>query len=292
MIECFHRIAVPPDPDLLRTMSGVGSQIGQFIGRKREEEAVAEEQRRTSAIVNTALDAVITMDATGVITEFNPAAMRIFGYSRESAVGQDLAELLIPAAARPPHRAGLARYLTTGHGPFLDRRVETVARHADGHEFPVEVAITRIPDADPPVFTGFVRDLTARIQAEREREQLLTSEATARTEAEAANRAKDEFLATLSHELRTPLNAIVGWTRLLLDGSVDPGSTRHALEVIDRNAQLQAQLVGDILDVSRIITGGLSLELRPVDRRHGDWRRPRRRPARGRRPSRCVSPHG
>ena len=129
----------------------------------------------------------------------------------------------------------------------------------------MEVAITRIADAEPPVFTGFVRDLTARVRAEREREQLLTSEATARTEAEAANRAKDVFLATLSHELRTPLNAIVGWTRLLLDGSVDPGSTRHALEVIDRNAQLQAKLVEDILDVSRIISGGLHLELRPVD---------------------------
>ena len=80
-----------------------------------------------------------------------------------------------------------------------------------------------------------------------------------------ANRAKDEFLATLSHELRTPLNAIVGWTRLLLDGKMDQASSRRALEVIDRNAQLQTQLVGDILDVSRIITGGVHLNLRPVD---------------------------
>ena len=87
----------------------------------------------------------------------------------------------------------------------------------------------------------------------------------ARREAEAANRAKDEFLATLSHELRTPLNAIVGWTRMLLDGTMDERSTRRALQVIDRNAHLQVQLVADILDVSRIITGGLRLDLRPVD---------------------------
>jgi len=103
------------------------------------------------------------------------------------------------------------------------------------------------------------------MEADRQRDHLLAREAAARAEAESANRAKDEFLATLSHELRTPLNAIVGWTRMLLDGTVDSQSTRHALEVIDRNAQLQTQLVADILDVSKIITGGLRLDVRPVD---------------------------
>jgi len=87
----------------------------------------------------------------------------------------------------------------------------------------------------------------------------------ARRDAEAANRAKDEFLATLSHELRTPLNAIVGWTRMLLDGTMDEGNARRALEVIDRNAHLQVQLVADILDVSRITWGGLKLDVQPVD---------------------------
>jgi len=101
--------------------------------------------------------------------------------------------------------------------------------------------------------------------AEKEREKLLQSESRARREAEAANRAKDEFLATLSHELRTPLNAIVGWARMLLDGSVEESKKKRALEVIDRNAALQVRLVDDILDVSRIITGGLRLEVRPVD---------------------------
>ena len=144
-IEFFNRSAVPPDPDLLRTMSTVGNQIGQFIGRKRQETAVA-------------------------------------------------------AAAR-------------------------------------------------------------------ERAQLLRREAAARGDAEAANRAKDQFLATLSHELRTPLNAILGWTRMLRDRTIDPKDTQRALEVIDRNAQLQAQLIEDILDVSRIITGGLQLSRQCVDLR-------------------------
>ena len=114
-------------------------------------------------------------------------------------------------------------------------------------------------------YMGRIRELKNRSQAERDREDLLVREARARAEAEGANRAKDEFLATLSHELRTPLNAIVGWTRLLLDGRLDEQSTKRALEVVDRNAQLQAQLIADILDVSRIITGGLRLDLRPVD---------------------------
>jgi signal transduction histidine kinase/CheY-like chemotaxis protein len=128
----------------------------------------------------------------------------------------------------------------------------------------VEVAITRVSD-DPIRFTGFVRDLTVRAQTEREREALLQRELSALREAEAANRAKDEFLATLSHELRTPLNAILGWTRMLIDGTLDERSRLKALQVIDRNAHLQARLVGDILDVSRTITGGLRLELQPVD---------------------------
>jgi PAS domain S-box-containing protein len=265
VIECFTQAVAAPDRDLLQTMSTVGSHVGQFIGRKRGEAAVMEGQRRTGAILDTALDAIVGMDHQGVIIEFNRGAERTFGYSREEAVGRELAALLIPPGLRDSHRAGLARYLSTRQGPFIDRRIEATARHADGREFPVELSITPVPGDEPPSFTGFVRDLTARVQAERERELLLQRESTARREAETANRAKDEFLATLSHELRTPLNAIVGWTRMLLDGTMDERSTRRALQVIDRNAHLQVQLVADILDVSRIITGGLKLDVRPVD---------------------------
>jgi PAS domain S-box-containing protein len=405
VIECFNRTIIAPDMDLLRTMSTVGNHVGQFMGRKRVETAVTEVQRRTRAILETAMDAIIGMDHQGTITEFNPAAEHMFGYRRDEVLGRELADLLIPPELREKHRGGiLARYLATGDGPFIDRRVETKGYHADGHAFPVEVAITKVADVDPPRFTGFVRDLTARVHAEREREQLLHREHVAlmeaelqkrflyslfmqaptliavlrgpnhiielanppvravwgRTEdelrdrplfdampelqeqvfkqlldevyrtgvpyhgretparldrgggivdtvyfnfvyspyknvhgeiegifviasdvtdqvrarqqvdqlrehAETANRAKDEFLATLSHELRTPLHAIVGWTRMLLDEAMDERNTRRALEVIDRNAHLQAQLVADILDVSRIISGGLRLDVCPVD---------------------------
>ena len=265
VIECFTHTVAAPDMDLLRTMSTVGNQVGQFMGRKRGERALLEGQRRTGAILDSALDAIIGMDHQGVVTDFNPAAERTFGYSKNDAIGRELADLVIPRGLRASHRGGLARYLATGQGVLIDRRIETTACHADGRQFPVEISITRVPGEDPARFTGFVRDLTARAQAEAERELLLERESAARREAETANRAKDEFLATLSHELRTPLNAIVGWTRMLLDGTMDGRSTTRALQVIDRNAHLQAQLVADILDVSRIITGGLTLDIRPLD---------------------------
>ncbi len=166
VVEFFtHRVAAP-DPDLLDTMSTVGNQIGQFIGRKRVERAMLDEQKHTRAILDSALDAVIAMDHRGVITSFNPAAERAFGYRQHDAIGRELADLLIPPDLRDQHRVGLARHLATGDGPMLNRRVETRGFHADGHEFPIEVAIIRISDDGPPKFTGFVRDLTARKQAE------------------------------------------------------------------------------------------------------------------------------
>jgi len=264
VVEFFNHSVAVPDKDLLATMTAIGREIGQFVRHRQVEMTSAENQSRTRAILDTALDAIITMDERGLVTEFNPAAERMFGYRRDDVLGRDLAALIIPASLRDAHRNGLHKFIETGSGPFIDRRIETTAVRADGTEFPVEVAITKVA-VDPQVFTGFVRDVTDRTTAERERRQLLNRELEARQQAESANRAKDEFLATLSHELRTPLNAIVGWTRMLLDGTLDEATSRRALQIIDRNAHTQVQLVEDILDVSRIITGKLRLDVRPVD---------------------------
>ena len=264
IVEFFNRTVEAPDTDLLATMAAIGGEIGQFISRKHTEAVAAETQIRTRAILETAMDAILTMDQRGVITEFNPAAERMFGHHRDDAVGRELAALIIPASLQERHRQGLRTYLETGKGPFIDRRIDTTAVRADGEEFPVEVSITKVA-TDPPMFTGFVRDVTDRQAAELERGQLLERELSARRQAESANRAKDIFLATLSHELRTPLNAIVGWTRMLVDGTLDQPTATRALQIIDRNAHAQLQLVEDILDVSRIVTGKLSLDLQPVD---------------------------
>src|SRR5262249_7738536 len=112
---------------------------------------------------------------------------------------------------------------------------------------------------------SLVLDVSARKHAEEERAQFLAREQAARREAEEANRIKDEFLATLSHELRTPLTAIVGWSHLLVTGAVDANMHQQAFETILRNAKSQGQLIDDLLDVSRIITGKLRLDARPVD---------------------------
>jgi PAS domain S-box-containing protein len=112
---------------------------------------------------------------------------------------------------------------------------------------------------------GVTMDVTRAIQAEKERSELLLREREARAQAEEANRLKDEFLANTSHELRTPLNAIVGWSRLLRSGQLDENTSAHAFEAIERNAWSQAQIVNDLLDVSRIITGKLHLTYLPTD---------------------------
>lgn len=116
----------------------------------------------------------------------------------------------------------------------------------------------------PERLSRSLRHALALFRSEEARRQLLEREKAAREDAQAANRAKDEFLATLSHELRTPLNAILGWVRLMGSGNLDAGTMRRAIEIIERNTRLQAQLIEDLLDVSRIISGKLRLDLRPA----------------------------
>lgn len=114
------------------------------------------------ALLDSALDCIITMDATGYVREFNAAAQRVFGYTREQAIGQELASLIIPAAMRERHRIGLRHYLETGEGPVLGRRLEVTALRADGSEILVELAITTLREKDHPIFLAYLRDITAR----------------------------------------------------------------------------------------------------------------------------------
>lgn len=141
---------------------------------RRAEDELRQGQARRGAILEAALDGIIMTDAQGCITEWNPAAERIFGYSRAQAVGQEMAGLIIPALHRDAHRQGLARYLATGQGAVLGQRVELTACRADGTEFPVELAIAATPTLVTPTFIGYVRDLTERDQA---RAALVQSEA-------------------------------------------------------------------------------------------------------------------
>ena len=136
--------------------------------RKRAEEELRLSEARKAAILDSALDCIVTIDHEGCITEFNPAAERTFGYRRDEVLGQQLADVIIPPALRERHRQGFARYLATGEARVLGKRIEMTAVRADGSEFPAELAITRIPLDGPPSFTGYLRDITERKQAEEE----------------------------------------------------------------------------------------------------------------------------
>jgi len=137
------------------------TEVLQFQTTARESEA------RKDAILKSALDAIITMDHEGRFVEFNPAAEKLFGYSRAEALGKPLVELIIPAPLRERHNQGLARYLATGEGPVLNRQIEMPALRADGTEFPAELAIIAIPGTHPPMFTCFLRDITERKKAQQ-----------------------------------------------------------------------------------------------------------------------------
>ena len=130
--------------------------------------ALRRSEARKVAILETALDCIVTIDQESRITEFNPAAERTFGYRRDEVVGKRLAEVIIPPALREQHARGFARYLATGEARVLGRRIEITGVRADGSEFPVELAITRIPLDGPPSFTGYLRDITERKHSEAE----------------------------------------------------------------------------------------------------------------------------
>ena len=138
------------------------------IERAQSDAALKGSEVRKAAILDSALDCIVTIDHEGCITEFNPAAERTFGYREDEVLGKRLADVIILASLREQHRQGLARYLATCEARVIGKRVEMTAVRADGSEFPIELAITRIPLDGPPSFTGFIRDITESKLAEEQ----------------------------------------------------------------------------------------------------------------------------
>ena len=385
---------------VVRDASGTVLQLRGLMvditDRRQAQEELRRNEARMRAVLHSAPEAVVGMDARGLVTAWNERAEKIFGWARDEALGRKLAELIIPPALREEHARGLDRFLAGGDAPLLGRRVEMRGLKRDGTEIPCELNIIAVKDDESWSFNAFIadiaerkrneerlrhqlaftsaiatqlgeglyavdregrltylnpaaermlgwreselmgrfthdvvhfqrtdgtpipatecallgvmqsgtsvrveedvftrrngtvfpvsytsspivtegqvvgavmafHDISDRREEERRRISLLSREQEARQDAEAANRLKDEFLATLSHELRTPLNAIMGWAHLLRTGSLDEATAARAMETIDRNAKAQNQLINDILDVSRIITGKLHLAVQPLD---------------------------
>ena len=176
VIELLTREVGPPDEATLSLVETFGHEIGQYVRRRQAEDAVRENEARQTAMLESALDAIITIDDRGNVVDFNPAAERIFGIPRDEALGREMAALIIPPSLRDRHRRALARAVEGGGGPLLGRRVELTGMRSDGEEFPVELTITRIPIDGPPAFTGYLREMTDRLR-ERERREILAEAA-------------------------------------------------------------------------------------------------------------------
>ena len=171
VIELFARGEREPDPDLLLLTDALGSLIGEFMEAEAATDAVRRSDARKTAVLASSLDAIMTIDHKGQIVEFNRAAEQMFGRTAEEMVGTELAAAVIPPGLRERHRDALKRFVATGRGTILGKRVELTGMRADGSEFPVELAINQIAGTEPPMFTGTVRDITIRRRAEEEREQ-------------------------------------------------------------------------------------------------------------------------
>jgi len=239
--------------------NGMFAELMRDISERKQVEEI---QGTVKAIVDSAHDAIISKTLQGIITSWNPGAEHIFGYTAEEVVGKSVL-ILIPPERAHEEPAILARQRL---GERVDH-FETVRVRKDGTRVPISLTVSPIRDSRGTIIgaSKIARDITAQKLSEVERDNLLARERRAREEAEVANRTKDEFLATLSHELRTPLNAILGWAGILADDTLSEEMKTNGLQVIQRNAKLQAKLVEDVLDVSRIITGKLRLDVRPVE---------------------------
>jgi PAS domain S-box-containing protein len=225
---------------------------------RRAATAFRQGQERSRAIIDTALDGVLLMDAAGLVVDWNPAAERMFGWTRAEVLGEPLAELIIPPGLRAAHYRGLEHLKKTGEGPVFGKRLELPALRRDGSQFPVELSINPLPDSGRAIFVGFIRDITQR-QADEEKLR------SAKEAAEAASRAKDNFVAALSHELRTPLTPVLLSAAALRDDARLPADVRTEMAMMERNIALEARLIDDLLDLTRITRGKLPLRTEPCE---------------------------
>jgi PAS domain S-box-containing protein len=200
--------------------------------------------------------------ATGRFVRVNRRYCALTGYSAEELVGGMTLQQI--THHEDAERLGCLAYMR-GETPTSESEERYLRK--DGAVIWVQVACTLLGGGEekPDRLLVVAQDVTDRKRAESEKAALLESERCARAEAERASRVKDEFMATLSHELRTPINAVLGWAQLIRRGATKGDELGHAIEIIERNARLQAELISDLLDMSRIVVGKLRLELEPVD---------------------------
>lgn len=243
--------------DLFRKTAAIKQQTSQLQAINAQ---LQESQERLQDFLDNANDLIQIISVQGQFLYVNRIWQQQLGYAASET--DQLSSLDI---IHPEGRQAFEMACQTVQHQSQSYRLETIFMARDGREIAVEGNLScRFEGGKPIAIRCLFHDITERKQAEAARTQFMQEQA-ARQQAEVANRMKDEFLATLSHELRTPLNSILGWAKLLRTRSFDEATTHRALETIERNAQAQAQLIEDMLDVSRIVTGKLNLTLHPVN---------------------------
>jgi len=279
-IESFEtvRLSKSGKPiDLSVTISPVRDAAGQIIGasksarditeRKRVEEALLQHRELLRVTLSSIGDAVITTDMDGLITFLNPVAAGLTGWSEEEAKGRPL-ELIFNIVNEQTHKhVENPAVRAIKEGVIFGLANHTLLIAKDGSEIPIDDSGAPIKDVDGRILGAVLvfRDITDRKLVEDERGNLLEREKAARELAEAALRARDEFVAIVSHELRSPLNAILGWASILRGSTSSNEETDRRLEIIERNARAQVQIIDDLLDISRVMTGKLKLNRRTVE---------------------------
>jgi PAS domain S-box-containing protein len=237
-------------------------QLRQAEHQRRVTEAMASEvQALLAGIVESSADAIVSKSLDGVVQSWNFGAERLFGYQASDIIGKSIT-MIVPPERLDEERSILEK---VRRGERLEH-FETVRISKAGRSIPVSLTVSPVRNRDGEIIgaSKIARDIAEQKQSEDERAQQLAREQSLRNEAQTANRIKDEFLATISHELRTPLNAILGWATMLRSGRLSEDAAAQGIQAIERNAKSQAQLIEDLLDVSRIISGKFRLDIKPV----------------------------
>lgn len=276
IVDGFERVD-PRDPgtERLPLADGVrGSELGSLVeagnafldavhdhslSRKRAETEARDRMAHLRAVVENAVDAIITIDHRGTILTYNAAAGAIFQYAADDVIGNNIS-MLMPEPHSSGHDGYLRRYLETGEASIIGAGREVEGRRKNGLVFPMRLAVSETRTSEGTGFTSIIRDLTV----EKENELRLRI---AKHEAEKANRAKSEFLASMSHELRTPMNAILGFTELLRTNRDEPpsGKQRRQLDIVAKNGAQLLELINQVLDLSKIEAGELDVRVTEVD---------------------------
>jgi PAS domain S-box-containing protein len=249
------RNAVSPIRDGSGKVDSILAVSIDMTGYKNAQEDLRESEAFKGSILDAALDCIISTDGESRIIEWNSAAEQTFGFSREAVLGQDLADLIIPPEYRDRHRQGMARYLATGAGPVLNRRIEMEALRADGSRFPVELAISPISSGKRPRFTAYLRDITLRKRAEAEARESERRYREVQMELAHANRVATmvQLTDSIAHEVNQPIAATViraqTSLRWLARRSPDLGKVRKSLDQIVKNSTRASEVIHRIRDL-------------------------------------------